>query len=434
MPADPLPVVLVEWDAPQLAPLADLRPVCCVRTGALTLLERLRHRERTRGDIRILGIACDPETSPLRTALCAEASGLPLNQFDTWTAHAQAHSQGVVLTLDSSLPIPPEEAFALPNDAVLADPESTRVLASRMDASALREWLRGGTVEYRERTLLKGLPQLSWPWHVKTHRDRALAHDLAILTKDGPHAIPRMVQLPGVTAITDCAAGKCAYMHPTAKVSPATIFDCDQGPIVLDAHATVRPGAILIGPCYVGPHSTILERATIRPGTAIGPWCKVNGEVAGTIFQGYANKAHDGYLGDSWIGEWVNLGAGTTNSNLLNTYTEVIAKATPEGRHMRTGEQFLGAIIGDHVKTAICTRIMTGAILHTGSMFATTAPVSGCVPGFTWNTDAGTKPYRFDKFLEVARAAMGRRKVAPSDGYTDALRSLSHQSMNQHTK
>jgi hypothetical protein len=101
---------------------------------------------------------------------------------------------------------------------------------------------------------------------------------------------------------------------------------------------------------------------------------------------------------------------------------------------MRTGEQFLGAIIGDHVKTAICTRIMTGAILHTGSMFATTAPVSGCVPGFTWNTDAGTKPYRFDKFLEVARAAMGRRKVAPSDGYTDALRSLSHQSMNQHTK
>ncbi len=168
----------------------------------------------------------------------------------------------------------------------------------------------------------------------------------------------------------------------------------------------------------------MLERATIRQNTAVGPWCKVNGEIGGVLFQGYSNKAHDGYLGDSFVGEWVNLGAGTTNSNLLNTYGEVITRATPDGKHERTGETFLGAIIGDHVKTAICTRIMTGSVLHTGGMFATTAAVSGCVAPFTWATDAGQRPYRFEKFIEVARAAMSRRKITPSGAYTTLLRDL----------
>jgi UDP-N-acetylglucosamine diphosphorylase/glucosamine-1-phosphate N-acetyltransferase len=202
------------------------------------------------------------------------------------------------------------------------------------------------------------------------------------------------------------------------------VLDSEHGAIHVAEHAVVRPGAVLIGPCYVGPHSTVLERATIRPGTAIGPWCKVNGEVGGTIFQGYANKAHDGYLGDAYVGEWVNLGAGTTVSNLLNTYSEVIAKATPGGSNERTGETFLGPVIGDHVKTAICTRVMTGSILHTGSMFATTAAVSGCVGPFTWATDEGQRVYRLDKFLEVARAAMERRKVEPSEAYIAALAAL----------
>ena len=90
----------------------------------------------------------------------------------------------------------------------------------------------------------------------------------------------------------------------------------------------------------------------------------------------------------------------------------------------RTGQQFLGAIIGDHVKTAICTRIMTGAVLHSGSMFAQTAAVSGCVPGFTWATDAGRKPFRWEKFLEVATAAMKRRKLQPSNAMITRLRQL----------
>lgn len=416
MPDAPRPIVLLETPYESLAPLDDLRPLCCVRTGAMSLLERLRFRERARGDIRVVGLACDAA----KADLYGEVSGLAVNQFERW---ASEHQDDVLSVAGASVFLP-EEAVTLPRNAIVCDPKTSLILAHRTTPRDLPEWLRAGTIEYESRVTVSDPPMLTSCWRVKTHRDRALAHDLAMLTQDGPLAIPRMVQLPGVTSIMDCLAGRCAYAHPTAKVGPATIFDCDQGPIVLDHHATVRPGATLIGPCYVGPHSTVLERATIRPGTAIGPWCKVNGEVGGTIFQGYSNKAHDGYLGDSWLGEWVNLGAGTTNSNLLNTYGEVPIKPTPDRGYERSGETFLGAIIGDHVKTAICTRIMTGTVIHVGSMIATTAPASGCVAPFSWCTDAGVKPYRADKFLEVAHAAMARRNIMPSATYVAALREL----------
>jgi hypothetical protein len=155
--------------------------------------------------------------------------------------------------------------------------------------------------------------------------------------------------------------------------------------------------------------------------------CKVAGEVGGTIFQGLANKSHDGHLGDSWVGSWANLGAGTTNSNLLNTYDQVIAQHAPNATRTRTGLQFLGAIIGDHVKTAIMTRIMTGSVFGTGSMLAALTPPT-TVGRFERVTDGAgqvnRQPYRFEKFMEVARAAMARRKVTPSAAYTARLREL----------
>jgi UDP-N-acetylglucosamine diphosphorylase/glucosamine-1-phosphate N-acetyltransferase len=277
------------------------------------------------------------------------------------------------------------------------------------DASALRKAEVTGP----------GFGLLRKPWDARRVRDRALKMDLARFDPAEGANVPS-----GVVTIGGKVVGCGVFIHPSARVMPTAVLDHEAGKVVIDEGALVRPGAVLIGPCYVGPHTTVLERATIRAGTAIGPRCKVNGEVAGTVFQGYANKAHEGYLGDSWVGEWVNLGAGTTNSNLLNTYGEVIARATPTGPNERTGEQFLGAVIGDHVKTAICTRLFTGCVLGTGCMFACTAAVSGCVPAFSWVTDEGRKDYRFDKFMEAARSAMARRNATPGQAYIERLRAL----------
>ena len=146
--------------------------------------------------------------------------------------------------------------------------------------------------------------------------------------------------------------------------------------------------------------------------------------MGGTIFQGYANKAHEGHLGDSWVAEWVNLGAGTTNSNLLNTYDDVIARGLEGSQRKRTGLTFLGAILGAHVKTAICTRLMTGSVVGCGAMIASTAAPPTTVAPYAWITDSGESLYRFDKFLEVARRVMHRRGARPSDPEIIRLRSI----------
>jgi UDP-N-acetylglucosamine diphosphorylase / glucose-1-phosphate thymidylyltransferase / UDP-N-acetylgalactosamine diphosphorylase / glucosamine-1-phosphate N-acetyltransferase / galactosamine-1-phosphate N-acetyltransferase len=388
-----------------LSPLTDLRPSFMVRTGALTTLERT---QRLLGAGRLAGLAKTvagvlvPEA---RAAYTRELVGVPVNP---------SSMAGEIAVLNGRCTDPQVLGTLRPGEARL-ETGSGNLVCARCDLLRLKAVLGGdyhglGVESAPESTLM------SRPWHVRRSRDRALSLDLALLAAE-----------PGWrTASLAVAMGDGISVHGSATVSPGVVLDATNGPIVIDERAAIRPGAILIGPCYVGPHSTVLERATIRPNTAVGPRCKVNGEISGVIFQGFANKAHEGFLGDSWVGEWVNLGAGTTNSNLLNTYGEVVSRAGPGTPNERTGEQFLGAIIGDHVKTAICTRIMTGSVINTGTMWAATSPYSGTLPGFTWGTDEGRRQFRLSKFLEVARAAMARRGATPSAAYEALLSELHH--------
>ncbi len=392
-----------------LAPLTDLRASFDVRTGVQTLRERFAPS----------CVFVPPELEDLarevvpaiRPAHAPAPPAVLLNQTPG--------EVGEMLVVNGRCPLPPVDE-RLPLGHAVVEEGSGDLILAHVRAEDVPRVARGdlGGLDLATRP---GRHLISRPWHVRALRDACIDHDLAHLCAHAEHS-PR--HLTGVSLVG------WGPMANNGTICAGVVLDLTHGPIAVLDGAVVRPGAILIGPCAVGPHSTVLERATIRPHTSIGPWCKVNGEVGGTIFQGYANKAHDGYLGDSWVGEWVNLGAGTTGSNLLNTYGEIIARATPDGKNERTGETFLGAVIGDHVKTAICTRLMTGSVLHTGCMFATTAPVTGCVGAFTWATDdpdtgrAARGRYRLDKFGEVLRAAMSRRKVEPSAAYLRRLAEL----------
>jgi UDP-N-acetylglucosamine diphosphorylase/glucosamine-1-phosphate N-acetyltransferase len=403
---------LFDDDLPQLAPLTDLRPSFDIRTGALTTLERLSMAI----GLRVVGLKVPQGLA----VLSSKRHSAPVN--------VAVPKGGPILVLNGRCVLPPPGLKDLNPGEALVEAGSGALVAAMLNAEDAQAFLDGGRLGTVKTQTLPAPTLLSRPWHIRSFRDSALKMDLDLLqssetgeltSTQEPRTARRYEPAPGVLHL-----GGDVVIHAEAKVYPGVVLDSENGPIHIAEHAVVRPGAILIGPCYVGPHATVLERATIRAGTAIGPWCKVNGEVGGTIFQGYSNKAHDGYVGDSYIGEWVNLGAGTTTSNLLNTYGEIVAKATPSSSNERTGETFLGAMIGDHVKTAICTRIMTGSVLHTGCMFATTAPVSGCIGPFTWATDAGVRRYRLEKFLEVARAAMGRRKVEASAAYIERIGEL----------
>jgi UDP-N-acetylglucosamine diphosphorylase / glucose-1-phosphate thymidylyltransferase / UDP-N-acetylgalactosamine diphosphorylase / glucosamine-1-phosphate N-acetyltransferase / galactosamine-1-phosphate N-acetyltransferase len=388
-----------------LSPLTDLRPVFSIRTGALTTLERAALHARLFQSPAPTHLFVPDHLAPL----AAEQHALPVNGRATLTDTLTIHNGAAPHAASHHPPID--------LGAAIVDTASSRIVAAHIRRDQIDQILAHDTKGLR--IIPSELDNvLNRPWHVRKLRDESLKLDLHWLMSAALGLLPR--ELSKFEFRT--------HIAKSARVHPSAIFDAELGHIYIDDHAVIRPGAILVGPVYIGPHSTVLERSLIKSGTAIGPHCKVAGEVVGTIFQGYANKSHDGHLGDSWIGEWANLGAGTTNSNLLNTYGDIVCRPLgADGKpaaNERTGQQFLGATIGDHVKTAICTRIMTGAIVGTGTMFAASAPLSGTIPPLSWITDSGTKSFAVEKFIEIARTVMARRKLAMTEAYEAQLHTL----------
>lgn len=196
-----------------------------------------------------------------------------------------------------------------------------------------------------------------------------------------------------------------------ATIEPHVVFDTSAGAIYVGAGTTVHAFTRLVGPCYVGRHCTVLGDRIAA--SSIGDHCKVRGEMSNTVMLGYANKGHDGFVGHSYMGRWVNLGAGTITSNLKNTYGPV-SLWTP--RAVRdTGMQFLGTMFGDHAKTGIGTTLTTGTVLGAGANVYGAESPPKVVPPFAWGSAPPYAVYRLDKFLEVAERVMARRQVTLTD-------------------
>lgn len=197
--------------------------------------------------------------------------------------------------------------------------------------------------------------------------------------------------------------GERTVIHPTA------VLDASSGPIFISHDVTVGAGCVIEGPAYIGPGARINPRAWLHGGNAIGPVCKIGGEVDGCIISGYSNKQHDGFLGHAFVGCWVNIGAGTTNSDLKNTYG--LVSVPLGGTPVDTGLQFFGAIIADHVKIGINATIPTGAVIGFGANVVTTRAMPKYVPSFAWVTDDGVTPADPAKLADVAAIMMKRRDM-----------------------
>ncbi|MGI9014321.1 MAG: putative sugar nucleotidyl transferase [Phycisphaerales bacterium] len=392
----------------ELAPMTDLRGAFDIRTGILTSLERIaRSLEHPLTDVLV----------PEHLASVTREAHARLNINPSFEAVGSAGD----VTLVNGCWVNPPRQLALEEDTAWISDDRQYVLAARMTGPFAIDFVDGGGIPAGiDLVEIAGAQVLQHPWDVIRYRDAVLRDDVERTKVDEAPRLP-----DGCTII---AGDHRIVIHRTARVGPGSVLDAEAGPIVIDRDAIVRPGAILCGPCSVGRGATIVERAHIKANTVIGPRCKVGGEVGGTIFQGFSNKAHEGHLGDSWVGEWVNFGAATTNSNLLNTYCEVTMRATPQGSRKRTGLTFLGCIVGDHVKFAINSRIMTGTVIGTGAMIATSTPPPTTVPPFAWLTDdaaqAGDRNYRLEKFLDVAATVMGRRDVILTDAMKSAIAKL----------
>jgi UDP-N-acetylglucosamine diphosphorylase / glucose-1-phosphate thymidylyltransferase / UDP-N-acetylgalactosamine diphosphorylase / glucosamine-1-phosphate N-acetyltransferase / galactosamine-1-phosphate N-acetyltransferase len=197
------------------------------------------------------------------------------------------------------------------------------------------------------------------------------------------------------------------HLASDVKIEPGVVLDASKGPVIVEAGVSIGANSVLRGPCFIGKYTVISPLALIHPGVSIGPGCKIGGEVASSIFMANSNKVHDGYVGDSYIGEWVNLGAGTTTSNLKTTYGTINMRLGSE--EIATGRRFLGSMIGDHSKTAIGTRLMCGSYIGYCSLVAGSDLPPRYIPSFTFWTDKGAEKYRIEKAKEVIAQVLGRR-------------------------
>jgi UDP-N-acetylglucosamine diphosphorylase/glucosamine-1-phosphate N-acetyltransferase len=235
-------------------------------------------------------------------------------------------------------------------------------------------------------------------WHLVTDLLAQLRDDITALGPSLSCETPSHVALIGEHAV---------FIERGAVLEPHVVLDVTAGPILIRRDAVVRAFTRIVGPCAVAAGTTILGDRI--HGCSIGEGSMIRGEISETVVLGQANKAHDGFVGHSYLGRWVNLGAGTITSNLKNTYGTV-ALWTPDGAR-DTGVQKLGTFFGDHVKTGIGLRITTGTVLGAGSnVFGSDMPPKR-VPPFSWGEGRSLGTYRLDKFLDVTRRAMSRRQV-----------------------
>lgn len=199
-----------------------------------------------------------------------------------------------------------------------------------------------------------------------------------------------------------------------AKTS-CSIFNTSKGPIFLAAGSEVMEGSMIRGPFALGEYSTVKMGTKIYEDCSIGPHCKVGGELQNVVFQGYSNKAHDGYLGNSVIGEWCNIGANSNNSNLKNNYEEVKLWDYSKDRFVPTGLQFCGLILGDHSKCGINTMFNTGTVVgFSSNVFGSGFP-RNFIPSFAWGGPSGFTTYLPDKAKATANRVMKRRNMTLDD-------------------
>lgn len=215
-------------------------------------------------------------------------------------------------------------------------------------------------------------------------------------------------------------------------LAPGVVLDARHGKIILDSDVKVMPNAVIVGPCYVGKNTTIKIGAKIYENCAFGEYCKIGGEVEGAIFHSYSNKQHDGFLGHSYICEWVNLGADTNNSDLKNTYSEIVMRL-PHKR-ISTGKMFIGLMAGDHTKSAINSQFTTGTVAGICCNFFDSGFLASTITSFTWGgSKNSSKLHRYEDAIQTATIAMKRRNKSMNE-FEESLIRLEFERIVQNSK
>jgi UDP-N-acetylglucosamine diphosphorylase/glucosamine-1-phosphate N-acetyltransferase len=370
-----------------LAPLSLTRPVFSLRSGAASLLDRQRRF-----------FAADEAgalVQPERADLCR------LNEPDL-VCNDPAWLTREPLVLVNGRWLPPLEQALLsgPRVGLVGDQVAYVVLPAGQGAELTASNLSWRLAEWAEKLPCHaaGGVLIQYVWNLIEHNGATLEQDYQLWQARG---VPQPGGLPVVGPAERFRAA------PTARIEPMVLIDTTRGPVLVDDRAVVQAFSRLEGPCYVGPDTQVLG-ARVR-GSSVGPQCRIGGEVEATVIHGHSNKAHDGFVGHSYLGEWVNLGAGTQVSDLRTDYARIRMRVG--GVSVDTGLIKLGVVMGDHTKTSINTLINTGTTVGVFAQLLTSgALMPRGVPSFCQVGQGGLQE-RSDlrEMFAGAATAMGRR-------------------------
>lgn len=376
----------------RLLPLTYTRPVCEMRIGILTLREKW--------ELRIPEGIFSHITEPYLSALFPLELGA-----DNYIINGGLLPSAELI----------EAIHALEFGQALMSGED--ILATRMNQEQLHILLQEGDIE-----TIEGIPfhaeriyKINALKDIFSFNQQAILDDFALIT-GGRHSasVGPMAQVAGEANI---------FIEEGAVVEHA-VLNATDGPIYIGSHAKVLDGALIKGPVTIGAHAVIKMGAKIYGASSFGQHCKIGGEVKNSVVFDYSAKSHDGYLGDSVVGAWCNLGAGTNCSNLKNDYSVVKQWSYEEERFRLTGLQFCGMVMGDYTKTAIGTRINTGTVIGVAANLTGAEWPPNFVPSFSLGTKKGLSTYPFEKVSAVAQKTWERREMDFTEVHQNILKEV----------
>jgi UDP-N-acetylglucosamine diphosphorylase/glucosamine-1-phosphate N-acetyltransferase len=374
-----------------LLPITFTRPVAEVRFGILTMREKWEHYLKTK-------------TSFLTEAYLQKKYPLVKDDENILINSSVAHSDSLV-----------EEILALKTNQALVG--NVKVIAMNLTLESLENMDEADPEEVKLKSDTFCINNI---WDLFAKLNQAIPDDFALLTKG------RKSQK---LSDTNRVIGEHpVFLEEGAKAEMA-IFNTTAGPVYIGKNAEVMEGSIIRGPFALGEGGVVKIGAKVYGPTSIGAYSKIGGEVNNSLILGYSNKAHDGFMGQSIIGEWCNLGADSNTSNLKNTYDTVRIWNYGQETFTDTGLQFCGLIMGDHSKSSINMMFNTGTVVGVNvNVFGTGFPRQ-FIPSFNWGGPSGYKKYNFRKAVEVAKRVYARRGKEFDSVEQDILKAVYDQTL-----
>jgi UDP-N-acetylglucosamine diphosphorylase/glucosamine-1-phosphate N-acetyltransferase len=380
-----------------LYPLTYLHATFELRCGHSTLGEKIPHAA---GKVSGISLFVRKILEPVIRQRFPECQ---VNNLDALRGDDLLIVDGRTLVIDD-FSMPSSDSIVM-DETGIAIARISKTVADSIPKNSLEEFLKEAS--NRLPRIDSKVTVLRFPWDLVNYNPAAIASDFKKAGQSG---------IEGFIHELSCVYGpmdRC-FVAPGAEIHPMVVLDTKGGPVTIAEHAVIFPHTRIEGPSYIGPYTQIVG-GKIREGCSFGPQCRVGGEVEESIIHGYSNKYHDGFLGHAYVGEWVNLGALTTNSDLKNDYSDVevkIGKTT-----YNTGSTKVGAFIGDHTKTSIDTRLNTGSFIGIMCLLmASGVPLPKYIPSFTWYLNGRfSRGAGFKSLLATAHAAVARRKHTLSE-------------------